>query len=160
MFLSYIRLMRGLPKTQHPYSTEAQLELPVSAVSLLDFFFCTEVNALCETFVCLCWLLVAVKSFLERFGERCQEHKQNSPSTLGGQGHTPVATPSATPKSRLLQERLGCTQATSTTAVLTQKQKMACINFKGHICWIAYETSALIFYLLLIGARGGAGTNS
>uniref|UniRef100_A0A8C1J661 Anillin n=1 Tax=Cyprinus carpio TaxID=7962 RepID=A0A8C1J661_CYPCA len=65
-----------------------------------------------------------VKSFLERFGERCQERNQNSPSTLGGQGHTPVATPSATPKSRLLQERLGCAQATSTTAVLTQKQKM------------------------------------
>ncbi|XP_016388661.1 actin-binding protein anillin-like isoform X2 [Sinocyclocheilus rhinocerous] len=65
-----------------------------------------------------------VKSFLERFGERCQERNQNSPSALGGQGHTPVATPSATPKSRLLQERLGCTQTTSTTAVLTQKQKM------------------------------------
>uniref|UniRef100_A0A9J8CUP2 Anillin n=1 Tax=Cyprinus carpio carpio TaxID=630221 RepID=A0A9J8CUP2_CYPCA len=65
-----------------------------------------------------------VKSFLERFGERCQERNQNSPSKLGGQGHTPVATPSATPKSRLLQERLGCAQATSTTAVLTQKQKM------------------------------------
>uniref|UniRef100_A0A673K0G5 Anillin n=1 Tax=Sinocyclocheilus rhinocerous TaxID=307959 RepID=A0A673K0G5_9TELE len=67
---------------------------------------------------------VGVKSFLERFGERCQERNQNSPSALGGQGHTPVATPSATPKSRLLQERLGCTQTTSTTAVLTQKQKM------------------------------------
>ncbi|KAI2652796.1 Anillin [Labeo rohita] len=68
---------------------------------------------------------VGVKSFLERFGERCQERNQNSPSTSGGQGHTPVATPSATPKSRLLQERLGCVQATSNTAVLTQKQKMA-----------------------------------
>ncbi|XP_042600740.1 anillin isoform X4 [Cyprinus carpio] len=67
---------------------------------------------------------VGVKSFLERFGERCQERNQNSPSALGGQGHTPGATPSATPKSRLLQERLGCTQVTSTTAVLTQKQKM------------------------------------
>uniref|UniRef100_A0A8C2JPN1 Anillin n=1 Tax=Cyprinus carpio TaxID=7962 RepID=A0A8C2JPN1_CYPCA len=67
---------------------------------------------------------VGVKSFLERFGERCQDRNQNSPSALGGQGHTPVATPSATPKSRLLQERLGCTQVTSTTAVLTQKQKM------------------------------------
>ncbi|XP_051727625.1 anillin isoform X3 [Ctenopharyngodon idella] len=63
-----------------------------------------------------------VKSFLERFGERCQE--RNSPSTLGSQGHTPAATPSATSKSRLLQDRLGGAQATSTTAVLTQKQKM------------------------------------
>ncbi|XP_026112934.1 anillin-like isoform X3 [Carassius auratus] len=67
---------------------------------------------------------VGVKSFLERFGEKCQERNQNSPSTLGGQGHTPVATPSATPKTRLLQERLGCAQSTSTTAVLTQKQKL------------------------------------
>uniref|UniRef100_A0A673LH71 Anillin n=1 Tax=Sinocyclocheilus rhinocerous TaxID=307959 RepID=A0A673LH71_9TELE len=51
------------------------------------------------------------------FGERCQERNQNS--LLFSR-----ATPSATPKSRLLQERLGCAQATSTTAVLTQKQKM------------------------------------
>ncbi|XP_077052270.1 anillin isoform X3 [Siphateles boraxobius] len=65
-----------------------------------------------------------VKSFLERFGERCQERNQNSPSTLGSQGHTPTATPSATSKSRLLQERLVGAQATSTTAVLAQKQKM------------------------------------
>lgn len=65
-----------------------------------------------------------VKSFLERFGERCQERNQNSPSTLGSQGHTPTATPSATSKPRLLQERLGGAQATSTTAVLAQKQKM------------------------------------
>ncbi|XP_043074209.1 anillin isoform X2 [Puntigrus tetrazona] len=65
-----------------------------------------------------------VKSFLERFGERCQERNQNSPSASGGQGHTPLATPSATPKSRLLQERLVCSQVTSTTAVLAQQQKM------------------------------------
>ncbi|XP_051527244.1 anillin-like isoform X2 [Myxocyprinus asiaticus] len=65
-----------------------------------------------------------VKSFLERFGERCQERNQSSPSTLGGQGLTPAATPSPTPKSRLLQERLGGAQATSCTAMLTQKQKM------------------------------------
>lgn len=65
-----------------------------------------------------------VKSFLERFGERCQERNQSSPSTLGAQSHTPAATPSATPKSRLLQERLGDAQATSSTAILTQKQKM------------------------------------
>ncbi|XP_067282075.1 anillin isoform X2 [Pseudorasbora parva] len=65
-----------------------------------------------------------VKSFLERFGERCQERNQNSPSTLGSQGHTPTATPTATSKSRLLQERMGGAQAASTTAVLAQKQKM------------------------------------
>ncbi|KAK7138759.1 hypothetical protein R3I93_016003 [Phoxinus phoxinus] len=65
-----------------------------------------------------------VKSFLERFGERCQERNQNSPSALGSQGHTSTVTPSATSKSRLLQERLGGAQATSTAAVLAQKQKM------------------------------------
>ncbi|XP_051992036.1 anillin-like [Xyrauchen texanus] len=64
-----------------------------------------------------------VKSFLERFGERCQERNQSSPSTLGGQGLTPATTP-VTPKSRLLQERLGGARATSSTAMLTQKQKM------------------------------------
>ncbi|XP_036422275.1 anillin isoform X2 [Colossoma macropomum] len=62
-----------------------------------------------------------VKSFLERFGERCQE-RQGSPAS--GVGRTPAVTPSATPKSRLLQERLAISQTTSTTAMLTQKQKM------------------------------------
>ncbi len=38
MFPSYIRLVRELPRTRHPYSTEAQLELLVSAVSPLVFF--------------------------------------------------------------------------------------------------------------------------
>ncbi|KAL7830356.1 hypothetical protein SRHO_G00314830 [Serrasalmus rhombeus] len=64
-----------------------------------------------------------VKSFLERFGERCQE-RQSSPVSGVGQGCTPAVTPSATPKSKLLQERLGISQTTSTTAMLTQKQKM------------------------------------
>lgn len=35
MLLWYLRVVRGLPRTQHPYSTEAQLELPVSEVPLL-----------------------------------------------------------------------------------------------------------------------------
>ncbi|XP_056335770.1 anillin [Danio aesculapii] len=65
-----------------------------------------------------------VKSFLERFGEKCQERNQNTPSMLGGPGHTSAASTPATPKSKLLQERLGGAQATSTTAALTQKQKM------------------------------------
>ncbi|KAI4879555.1 hypothetical protein NFI96_012580 [Prochilodus magdalenae] len=64
-----------------------------------------------------------VKSFLERFGERCQE-RQGSPISGVGQGRTPAVTPSATPKSKLLQERLAITQTTSTTAMLAQKQKM------------------------------------
>lgn len=35
MLLWYLRFVRGLPRTQHPYSTKAQLELLVSGVSLL-----------------------------------------------------------------------------------------------------------------------------
>lgn len=61
-----------------------------------------------------------VKSFLERFGERCQERNQGS----DGVTRTPAATPSSANKSRLLQERLAVTQGASTTALLTQKQKM------------------------------------
>ncbi|XP_063041731.1 anillin isoform X2 [Engraulis encrasicolus] len=73
-----------------------------------------------------------VKSFLERFGERCQElnTNKNSPSVSKGTPTTPAATAAAssgTPKSLLIQERLNKIQGTtptSTTADLTQKQKM------------------------------------
>ncbi|TRZ00749.1 hypothetical protein DNTS_007586 [Danionella cerebrum] len=64
-----------------------------------------------------------VKSFLERFGERCQERSQNSSSVVGGPEIISAST-AATPKSRLLLERLGGAQTTSATAALTQKQKM------------------------------------
>ncbi len=53
MFLSYIRLVRGLPRTRHPYSTEAQLKLLVSAVSLVVVFLHWSVSL--WTYVCLCW---------------------------------------------------------------------------------------------------------
>uniref|UniRef100_A0A4W4G2T8 Anillin n=1 Tax=Electrophorus electricus TaxID=8005 RepID=A0A4W4G2T8_ELEEL len=66
----------------------------------------------------------SVKSFLERFGERLQERNQGSPFGGGGQERTPAVTPSATPKSRLLQERLPVAQPSSTTAILTHKHKM------------------------------------
>uniref|UniRef100_A0A672SVW2 Anillin n=1 Tax=Sinocyclocheilus grahami TaxID=75366 RepID=A0A672SVW2_SINGR len=110
-------------KVDLPPATPTNSELPVGRKGRLANLAATIVY-ICELMFAYVDLLVGVKSFLERFGERCQEHNQNSPSALGGQGHTPVATPSATPKYRLLQERLGCAQATSTTAVLTQKQKM------------------------------------
>ncbi|KAM9737206.1 anillin [Menidia menidia] len=63
-----------------------------------------------------------VKSFLERFGERCQQYNNQKTPTR-------VATPpkphvSVTPNTKLVQERLQAAQATSTaTADLTQRQK-------------------------------------
>ncbi|XP_032367108.1 anillin isoform X2 [Etheostoma spectabile] len=68
-----------------------------------------------------------VKSFLERFGERCQE-RTNQSSPAGGTPHakSPTVTPSAvTPTTRLLQERLRAAQAASTTtADLAQRHKL------------------------------------
>ncbi|XP_029134042.2 anillin isoform X1 [Labrus bergylta] len=68
-----------------------------------------------------------VKSFLERFGEKCQERtNQNSPAGGSSQPKTPTVTPSsATPNTRLVQERLRAAQAANTTtADLTQRQKL------------------------------------
>ncbi|XP_035651530.1 anillin-like isoform X3 [Oncorhynchus keta] len=80
-----------------------------------------------------------VKSFMERFGERCQERSGLSspatchgaatrnpnivnPSGAGLAGRTPVVSQSVTPNTRLVQERLRGAQ-TATTA-LAQKQKL------------------------------------
>ncbi|CAL8297287.1 unnamed protein product [Lota lota] len=60
-----------------------------------------------------------VKSFLERFGEKCQERaKQGTPTGTG-------ATPN-TPNTRLVKEKLRSAQAASTTTTsdLTQRQKL------------------------------------
>ncbi|XP_062266519.1 anillin isoform X2 [Platichthys flesus] len=67
-----------------------------------------------------------VKSFLERFGEKCQQ-RNNQSSPAGGtiQAKTPTVTPSVTPNTRLVQDRLKASQAANTTtADLTQKQRM------------------------------------
>uniref|UniRef100_A0A672ZQ59 Anillin n=1 Tax=Sphaeramia orbicularis TaxID=375764 RepID=A0A672ZQ59_9TELE len=69
---------------------------------------------------------LCVKSFLERFGERCQE-RTNLSSPAGGtvQAKTPTVTPSVTPNTRLVQEKLRAAQdAKTTTADLTQRQKL------------------------------------
>lgn len=61
-----------------------------------------------------------VKSFLERFGERCQERSHHS-SPAAGQAKAATVTPGT----KLVQERLRAAQAANTaTADLTQKQKM------------------------------------
>ncbi|MEQ2243214.1 hypothetical protein ILYODFUR_004753 [Ilyodon furcidens] len=67
-----------------------------------------------------------IKSFLERFGERCQEHKgQSTPARVPAGAKMAPITPSATANNRLVQERLRTTQAAHTaTAELTQRQKM------------------------------------
>uniref|UniRef100_A0A8C7PQR3 Anillin n=1 Tax=Oncorhynchus mykiss TaxID=8022 RepID=A0A8C7PQR3_ONCMY len=63
-------------------------------------------------------------SFMERFGERCQERSVN-PSGAGLAGRTPVVSQSVTPNTRLVQERLRAAQAANTaTTALAQKQKL------------------------------------
>ncbi|CAL8363268.1 unnamed protein product [Arctogadus glacialis] len=63
------------------------------------------------------------KSFLERFGEKCQERAhQGTPTGTGG---TPAKNLSVTPNTRLVQDRLRAAQAASTTtSELTQRQKL------------------------------------
>ncbi|MBN3325668.1 ANLN protein, partial [Atractosteus spatula] len=60
-----------------------------------------------------------VKSFLERFGERCQERTVQSPP-YSAQGHR---TPAVTPNTKQVQERLKSHQLGTATADLAQKQK-------------------------------------
>ncbi|KAJ3609176.1 hypothetical protein NHX12_023700 [Muraenolepis orangiensis] len=83
---------------------------------------------------------VGVKSFLERFGERCQERAthQGTPTGTGGTqaknpgvgtptgtGGTQAKNPGVTPNTRLVQEKLRSAQAASTTSSdLTQRQKL------------------------------------
>uniref|UniRef100_A0A665VVU5 Anillin n=1 Tax=Echeneis naucrates TaxID=173247 RepID=A0A665VVU5_ECHNA len=75
----------------------------------------------------------AVKSFLERFGERCQERanpaqvSKQTKTPIGGiiQDKTPTATLTVTPNTQLVQDRLRAAQAVNTTTSdLTRKEKM------------------------------------
>ncbi|KAK7899605.1 hypothetical protein WMY93_020458 [Mugilogobius chulae] len=67
-----------------------------------------------------------VKSFLERFGEKCQERaNQSTPTAIRSQPKTPTVTSAVTPNTRLVQEKLRAAQASKTTSAdLTQRQKM------------------------------------
>ncbi|KAK2829970.1 hypothetical protein Q5P01_017901 [Channa striata] len=73
-----------------------------------------------------CGAPAGIKSFLERFGERCQEHtNQSSPAVGANQAKTSTKPPSVTPNTRLVQEKLRAAQAESTTtAELAQRQKL------------------------------------
>ncbi|KAJ0054757.1 hypothetical protein NL108_001387 [Boleophthalmus pectinirostris] len=68
----------------------------------------------------------SVKSFLERFGEKCQERSNGSTPVAGrSQPKTPTVTSAVTPNTRLVQEKLRAAQAAKTTSAdLTQRQKM------------------------------------
>lgn len=64
-----------------------------------------------------------IKSFLERFEERCHDRSNHSSPTRTMAAT--ITTPSVTPNTRLVQERLRTAQASSTaTADLTQRHKM------------------------------------
>ncbi|XP_054877891.1 anillin [Poeciliopsis prolifica] len=67
-----------------------------------------------------------VKSVLERFGERCQQHKEKGALPRAPTpGRSAPSTASVTPNTKLAQERLQAAQAAHTaTAELTQRQKM------------------------------------
>uniref|UniRef100_A0A3B3ZAZ5 Anillin n=1 Tax=Periophthalmus magnuspinnatus TaxID=409849 RepID=A0A3B3ZAZ5_9GOBI len=71
-------------------------------------------------------LSASVKSFLERFGEKCNERA--NPSTPAGsrsQPKTPTMTSAVTPNTRLVQEKLRAAQTAKTTSAdLTQRHKM------------------------------------
>ncbi|XP_040520103.1 anillin isoform X1 [Gallus gallus] len=71
-----------------------------------------------------------IKSFLERFGERCQENSARSPST-----NTPgYRTPIVTPNTRTIQEKLLKQNENSSTATLAlqlkqeRERELACIR--------------------------------
>ncbi|MXQ85279.1 hypothetical protein E5288_WYG014462 [Bos mutus] len=59
-----------------------------------------------------------IKPFLERFGERCQEHSKESPARS-----TPHRTPIITPNTKAIQERLFRQNASSSTTHLAQQLK-------------------------------------
>uniref|UniRef100_A0A673U3X4 Anillin n=1 Tax=Suricata suricatta TaxID=37032 RepID=A0A673U3X4_SURSU len=59
-----------------------------------------------------------IKPFLERFGERCQEHSKQSPARS-----TPQRTPIITPNTRAIQERLFKQNTSSSTSHLAQQLK-------------------------------------
>uniref|UniRef100_A0A4W6CJ50 Anillin n=1 Tax=Lates calcarifer TaxID=8187 RepID=A0A4W6CJ50_LATCA len=105
-------LSRGLNITASPQKPELCAK-PAIVVS----FTCMKENAA---------FLSGVKSFLERFGERCQERtNQSSPAGGTAQAKPSTVTPSVTPNTKLVQERLRAAQAANTTTSdLTQRQKM------------------------------------
>ncbi|XP_006887688.1 PREDICTED: actin-binding protein anillin [Elephantulus edwardii] len=81
-----------------------------------------------------------IKPFLERFGERCQEHSKESPARS-----TLHRTPIITPNTKAIQERLFKQNTSSSTTHLTQQRKqerekeLACLHGrfdKGNI-WSA-----------------------
>lgn len=97
-------------------------------------------------------MLKGVKSFLERFGEKCQERVlQTTPARVPLQPRAPAGPPSTSPNTRLLQEKLMAAQSASTaTADLTMRQKLVGLRqslTKGWKIWseLMYESDGLCF---------------
>ncbi|XP_061597153.1 anillin [Cololabis saira] len=66
-----------------------------------------------------------VKSFLERFGERCQERSNQTTARAAPAPKTSAESPGVARNTQLVQERLKAAQAAhTTTAELTQRQKL------------------------------------
>lgn len=110
------------------------------------------------------FLCAGVKSFAERFGERCQERSTQSSSAGGAaQPKTFTVTPSAvTPNTRMVQERLRAAQTSATaTADLTQRQKM--VGFQQRHADRSSSpryTNAELTGGLIAGAGVGAGSDT
>uniref|UniRef100_A0A8D1MV43 Anillin n=1 Tax=Sus scrofa TaxID=9823 RepID=A0A8D1MV43_PIG len=81
-----------------------------------------------------------IKPFLERFGERCQEHSKESPARS-----TPHRTPVITPNTKAIQERLFKQNASSSTTHLAQQLKQEIPHFvyplsiSGHVPTLPYS---------------------
>lgn len=73
-----------------------------------------------------------IKPFLERFGERCQEHSKESPARS-----TPHRTPIITPNTKAIQERLFRQNASSSTTHLAQQLKQVYLTVFNIIHYVA-----------------------
>uniref|UniRef100_A0A3B3ULB8 Anillin n=1 Tax=Poecilia latipinna TaxID=48699 RepID=A0A3B3ULB8_9TELE len=110
-----------------PLKTQLFPKTPGYTASPLSVFF-MSISGLLQISVskrCI-YIQTGVKSFLERFGERCQQHKeQGAPPRAPTPARSAPSTASVTPNTKLVQERLRAAQAAHTaTAELTQRQKM------------------------------------
>ncbi|KAF1654186.1 Anillin, partial [Aptenodytes patagonicus] len=87
-----------------------------------------------------------IKPFLERFGERCQEHSARSPATNTSGCRTPIVTPST----RTIQERLLKQNENSSTASLAlqlkqeRERELACLRgrFDRGSLWSAEKSES------------------
>uniref|UniRef100_A0A8D0GNE6 Anillin n=1 Tax=Sphenodon punctatus TaxID=8508 RepID=A0A8D0GNE6_SPHPU len=80
-----------------------------------------------------------IKPFLERFGERCQEHSTPSPAIATGH-----RTPIITPNTKTIQEKLFKQNELSSTASLAQQRKQVCVCHTAKWHWSSTSPSSPI----------------